>query len=1195
MDSSLNTHGPQAISFPTETGQQILTTVFIANLHCNSCSQLIQTTLNNLHPPPESIAVSILTHSVSIVHSPSLLQSTIVNALDTSGFEIHSVVGNDHRIESADMGKKRTHAAHCAECRAEVAGALHNEASGSIPTGGSGSISSLSKEGTKVEQLEVVDEKSDFVVVDTSSQEDIWQAEISIVGMTCSACVGAITRAVEELSFVRTINVALLTNSATVLFNGQDHAQSIVTTIEDAGFDAKIENLEQQKPKSSKKSGKELWKVEVAISGMTCSACVNSIIGQLDQLPFIENASINLISNSGTIIFEGRDNLAQITESIEDAGFDVAVDKVEELGAVQTDDLKSREVYIKVDDMYCHHCPDRIVNMLKETYGNSIDIVKEITLKDPILTLKYISRPPEFTIRHILSTINSVDNAFVTSIYHPPTIEDRSREMHARERKRILFRLALAVTTAIPAFIIGVVCMSLMMKNSSIRMYMMHPMWAGTVSRAEWALFFLATPIYFFAADTFHRKALKELKALWRPGSKTSLLDRFIRFGSMNMLMSLGTSVAYFSSIAELILEATEKNAHSAMPEGHSSMNDDSHNYFDSVIFLTMFLLLGRFIEAYSKAKTGDAVTALGKLRPTEAILIEETDVAGRKLAIDLLDVGDTVLVQNGASPPYDGIVIDGAAQFDESSLTGESRLVPKNPGDPVYSGTVNKTGPISVKLTTVSGSSMLDQIIKVVREGQAKRAPVERAADIITSHFVPFVVSVGIITWCTWLGLGLGGRLPQAWIEGQHGGWALWALRFAISVFVVACPCGIGLAAPTALFVGGGMAAKNGILVKGGGEAFQEASDLDCIVFDKTGTLTTGGDPTVVDFRQLTDDNEQEYLGMVKRIEENSGHPIAKAVVGFCAARSMQTYVPTEIHEKPGKGMLGIFRLEEGSNPALDVEVLVGNETLMNEFKVTITDETKEFLSTWKRAGNSVVLVALRATSPFSDPSENGWILTVTFAIADALRPEAKFIVKSLQERKIAVWMLSGDNVDTAQAIGAMVGIHKDNIIAGVLPEQKAEKIQYLQKTITPPGKKERALVAMVGDGINDSPALTMADVGIAIGSGSDVAISSAEFVLISSDLSSIITLIDLSRAVFRRVWFNFAWALVYNIIAMPVSAGVFYAIVSNGKHIVLEPVWASLAMALSSISVICSSLLLRSKLPFVGFRPTTAKPQKN
>lgn len=1248
---------------PFPASAQIITTLFIANLHCPSCARRIEESLVLLDPTllaSSSIYTSILSHSTIVRHHSNLPVQSLVTALGRAGFEVHSVFQDDQFVEGLEgltvhqrsrqdwaddldlaikswrvswrhslkpdkrssstdsdhwlldkankMGLKRLHAEHCPECRAEMAGIESSSDEyalkqvESIALNEKGQEISVGAKGTVITQSDLTG-KDDFIVIDSPSEARPWRVELSIVGMTCSACVGSITRLVEELPFVRTVNVALLTNSATVVFEGKQHVDDVVTTIEDAGFDASIENLEEVVPKEQGKAPQQqsdMWKATFAIGGMTCSACVGSITNAIKELSWVETVDINLISNSGTVVFQGKDNVNKITETIEDTGFDVTLDSMVSASQEKEVDV-DREILVKIDGMYCHHCPGKIMQKLGSTYGEALQILKAPTNQDPILKLRYIARVPSFTIRTILATIRSTDDKFIPSIYHPPTIEDRARELHARERKRILLRLALSVTAAVPAFIIGVVCMNLLMAKSEIRMFMMHPMWAGNVSRSEWALFILATPVYFFGADTFHKKAFKEIKALWRPGSPTPFLQRFTRFGSMNMLMSLGTTIAYFSSVAELALAATQKpvvmtemapmTADGAPAPAPIDEDANSSNYFDSVIFLTMFLLAGRFIEAYSKAKTGDAVTSLGKLRPTEAILVEEEDVSGRKLAVDLLEVGDVVLVHHGSSPPFDGVIVDGSSKFDESSLTGESRLVGKEVGDAVFSGTVNKGGPVQVRLTSVSGTSMLDQIIKIVREGQTKRAPVERAADIITSHFVPFVVSVGIITWVVWLALGTSHTLPSAWVVGQTGGWPLWSLRFAIAVFVVACPCGIGLAAPTALFVGGGMAAQHGILVKGGGEAFQEASALDCIVFDKTGTLTSGGDPAVTDYKRVTDDDEKEILGMVKRLEESSGHPVAKAVVNFCANKTDQTFIPVSTDEVPGKGMKGAFRLDEGAESAIDVEVIVGNEALMTDFDVQVDPASYASLQNWKHQGRSVVLVAVRASDPFADPVEARWALSAMFAIADALRPEARDTVAALQQRGIAVWMLSGDNPTTAQAVGAQVGIFKENIIAGVLPDQKAEKIQWLQKTLPKPKRKQRATVAMVGDGINDSPALTMADVGIAIGSGSDVAISSAEFILISSDLQSLLTLIDLSRAVFRRVWFNFGWALVYNIIAMPIAAGVFYPIVGHdGKHVRLDPVWASLAMALSSVSVICSSLLLRSRIPGVGFRSKQA-----
>lgn len=1219
------------------------TTLFISNLHCPSCVKRIEQTLNSHTPKPESISISIVSHYVVIHHDRSLPVTAITEALEAEGFEIHSVFQQDysdgalgtlteqhgtewaddfdraikrwrqswrHSIlskkqtthqdrdacalpERPDMGKQRTHAEKCPECRVEAAVYLKDDGivevakvPSSLPERASMSLHSVETDNQKTKNTSEggAIELKDLVEVEAAPMPITYQTELSITGMTCSSCVATITELVEKLHFVQSVNVSLLTNSASITFDGKENLNAVAQTIEDAGFDVSVAQLEELKPKiKAPQSTNDLWKAAYAIEGMTCSACVGNISSALQKLPFIEKADVNLISNSATVVFHENANVDRIKQTIEDAGYDVTLDGLEHLG-VAKDEAVIRDVSILVSGMYCHHCPTKIVTGLLETYGDSVAVEEAPTLKHPILRIRYTAKPPDLTIRDILLTLSSLDPALVPSIHHPPTIEERSRAMHARERRRILLRLGLCVTAAIPTFVVGIVFMSLLPSGSSLRNFAMHPVGPGSVSVTQWLLFTFATPVYFLAADTFHRRAIKEVRAMWRRGSPTPLWQRFVRFGSMNMLISLGTSIAYFASIAELAIAATQPKS---MEMAESSTNA---SYFDSVVFLTMFLLIGRFIEAYSKAKTGDAVTSLGKLRPTEAILFSEKDTEGRRLSVDLLEVGDVVLIPHGSSPPFDGIIVDGDSQFDESSLTGESKLVKKNFGDQAFSGTVNKGGPVSLRLTGVSGTSMLDQIIKIVREGQTKRAPVERAADVITSHFVPFVILVAIVTWTAWLILGETKTIPEDWRENQPGGWPLWSFRFAIAVFVIACPCGIGLAAPTALFVGGGLAARNGILVKGGGEAFQEASTLDCIVFDKTGTLTQGGQPTVTDYKRLTSDEEEEVLGMAKRLEQSSGHPIAKAIVDFCGQQSTKSYQALDVQEIPGKGLSGRFKLGEESQSPINMDVIIGNEKFMSDHDVNIDVPSRSLLQHWERQGKSVVLIAIRASNPFADPTQTAWVLSALFAISDALRLEASETVVALQNRGINVWMLSGDNPTTAQAVGEMVGIPKSNVIAGVLPDQKAEKIQWLQKSLPKRNNKPHAMVAMAGDGINDSPALTMADVGIAIGSGSDVAISSAEFILISSDLKAVLTLIDLSRKVFRRVWFNFGWALIYNLIAMPVAAGVLYPIVAKGEHVALNPVWASLAMALSSVSVICSSLVLRSRIPVVGFRPKKA-----
>lgn len=1071
----------------------------------------------------------------------------------------------------------------------------------------------------------------DFIAVESPSAPTTYKVTLAITGMTCSSCVSAITHAVRAHAWVQSVNINLLTNSGVVVFTGKAKCDELVETIEDCGFDVEVEELEEvpntvPEAKLSKQKT-ERWRATYLLGGLTCSSCVGNVTRALEPHAWIKSIDVNLVSNSATVVFTGKKHLLEIEGIIEDVGYTATLDHVIPDGTPAIEAIE-RTVAVRIDGMFCEHCPPNIIQGLLEEFADKHTFILEdppLSLENPILHIRYVPAPPTFTIRHILSTISNLNPVFAPSIFHPPTIEERAHQMHAQERKRILIRLTLCVIIAIPTFVLGIVFMSLISPKNPIRKYLMQPMWAGNVTRLSWALFILATPVYFFAADTFHRRAIKEVKALWRPGSRTPIIHRFTRFGSMNMLISLGTTIAYFASIAELGLAATKMS--------HGSMHD---SYFDAVVFLTMFLLIGRFLEAYSKAKTGDAVTSLGKLRPSEAILVDSKQ-GDIKIATDLLEIRDVARVYHGASPPFDGEIVEGSSSFDESSLTGESRPVKKVEGDIVYSGTMNKGSPVQITITSIEGTSMLDQIINAVREGQSRRAPVERAADVITSHFVPFVIAIAITTWLVWLILGKTGAIPSDWKNEGAGGWELWSLRFAIAVFVIACPCGIGLAAPTALFVGGGLAAKHGILVRGGGEAFQEASSLDCIVFDKTGTLTEGGDPSVTNHQFSGDQKSSLVLGIVKALEQSSNHPIARALVSFCNREDHITPTVVDIDEVPGKGLKGTFRVD-----GQDITAIVGNEAFMTDHSVPISPYFTTLLSTWKSRGDSVALAALfmpsfsllPSHSSSSSSSENlstaltetlptpTWHLACTFSIADALRPEARSVIAALHTRGISTWMLSGDNPITANAVGAQVGIPASNIIAGVLPEQKAQKIKYLQQTLRKPPKRsyfqipfisanreenrrqKRATIAMVGDGINDAPALSTADLSIAIGSGSDIALSSSSFILINSRLTTILTLLDLSRVVFRRVYFNFGWALVYNVVAMPIAAGVLYPITTGGKgeamemhagmamghtgekHVKLDPVWAALAMALSSVSVVCSSLLLKSRLPGVGFR---------
>ncbi|KAI6038508.1 heavy metal translocatin [Pisolithus marmoratus] len=917
-------------------------------------------------------------------------------------------------------------------------------------------------------------------------------------------------------------------------------------------------------------------RLSLAVNGMTCAACAASITEVVSRLPGVSQVSVNVLSDSATLVVENKDLIASVIEAIDDCGFGVELLSAEPLFSSVSEDsvTHSRTVALQIHGMFCRHCPGKVMNALNGLQPRLTVTKPVIDHTDPIVEVSYQPVGQEFTLRTIISTIISADpNVFTVSVFKPPTLEKRARSMLKREQRAI-------VPPSLPTFIIGIVYMSLVSSHNSTSRYFMEPIWKGNASRAQWILFFLATPVMVYGAWLFHRRSVKEIRALWRKGSTTPVLKRLTRFGSMNLLISSGVSVAYFSSVAVLVLAASRPPAVDGV--------GDTTTFFDSVIFLTMFLLFG------NKARTADALTALGSLRPAEALLILpgnpsfvqtrnssdlDSDVEkgsgssdngtlsvipGRKLekvSVDLLEVGDVVRVLNGSSPPCDGTIVSNTdTLFDESSLTGEAKLVKKKTGDQVFVGTINSSKVVDMRVDAVGGTTMLDHIIDVVREGQARRAPIERVADAVTGIFVPIVTLLAITTWVIWLSLGYSGALPRSYLDISWYG----LFSSPAAVFVVACPCGIGLAAPTALLVGSGVAARHGILARGGGEAFQDMAEVDAVVFDKTGTLTEGGQPRVSDYEVIASSSKWTQgvvFGVAAEMETASTHPLAHAI-----RRHAETYGAANVHatgleEIAGLGMKAHF-------DSLGCTAVIGSETWITQQGAEINVSTSSTLRKWKEEGKSVVLLAVKDVA--SDAVE----VVAVFAITDPLRPEARQVIQKLQNNGIGTWIVSGDNETTAKAVAGMVGIPLSNVIAGVLPHEKAQKIEWLQHNGDKrPSIRVAEMVHAASDGINDAPALAAADVGIAIGSGSEVAISSASFILLSSNLRSLLTLADLSRKVLNRVKLNFVWAMGYNLVAVPIAAGVLYP----AGHIRLSPAWASLAMALSSVSVVASSLLLK------------------
>ena len=1192
------------------------TAVFlISNIHCPSCVSHVQDILHQIPGIESPVEVSLIDQTVRVRYqTPSITSRSIAEALLNAAFEVQHVAVVDERnseSESYDLNPRpqstqlpwshrwrraeRKHIENCDACQTERARKSKRSRTWAAMKGSRDKLAPLSSSAstgsTDVDQPTVID-------VDGASQmvgEDEYTATVSVGGMTCASCSSAITENLTSLDFVASADVNLIASSATVTYRGpRANVDKIIESIEEIGYEATINDVQIRAGSKS-----DTFKASLSIEGMTCGSCIGTITRGIEALPFVSSINVDLVGASGTVEFQKREHLAEIVETINDLGYEATLVSLNEPVA-RASKASKRKVQIHIDGMYCSHCPERVAEALEELKSSGstlypIEVSEMPTLKQPRIEIIY--KPPPFTdmtIRKLISTISAADANFRVMLYHPPSLEERSRRMQQKERWYILRRLVFSAIVAIPTLIIGIVFSMAVPESNSTRAWFDQPIWAGSVMRSEWALLIMTTPVMFYGTDMFHKRAFKELWSMWNPKSRVPLLRRFYRFGSMNLLISTATMVAYLSSLAVLIIKARTKPMHNA---NHAS----SRIYFDTVTFLTFFILIGRFLEAYSKAKTGDAVSALSKLRPTDALLVED----GLKTTpVDQLEIGDIVQIPHGGSPPTDGQVVqDGTFLFDESSLTGESKPVKKVNGDMVYTGTVNVSDPLKIKITEVGGTSMLDRIIGVVREGQAKRAPVERFADVLTGYFVPVITLLAVTTWLIWLGLGVGGTLPDSWLNVRQGGWAFWSLEFAIAVFVVACPCGIGLAAPTALFVGGGLAAKQGILVQGGGEAFQEASRLNTIVFDKTGTLTQG-QMKVTNFERISTDISQDLIfAMAHAMEEVSTHPIAKAIADHCQQSSIK-FDKAEVQEVPGLGMKGVFSIRDGPNVE-SFEAVIGNEKLFASLRQpatdTVVDDSNEktsqavvdqdqnffltqLLQKHQSLGHSTAIFAIRAIGENSTNASNPFEPAAVLAISDPIRPEASAVLRSIRDRGVDVHMCTGDNQTTAHAIASQLGIPITNIRAEVLPQAKAAYIHELQQISS--GKNSRRIVGFVGDGTNDTPGLAAADVSIALSSGSDVAMTSSSFILLNSDLTTILTLITLARRVFRRVLMNFAWAAVYNICLVPVAAGVFFMVGANEEHggFRLNPVWASVAMALSSVSVVGSSLALR--LPEITFR---------
>lgn len=780
------------------------------------------------------------------------------------------------------------------------------------------------------------------------------------------------------------------------------------------------------------------------VSGMSCVACANRIEKSLGKLEGVENAAVNFAAEKVTVSYDPAKVAASgIVEKIEALGFSAIMDKAE----------------FAITGMHCAACSGRIERVVGKLPG-VLQATVNLATEKAVVTYN----SSEVTPAEIKAAIEKIG----FGAHNAASREEKDQEQKTREQdvKRQRFWLIFSALLSFPL-------LATMILHSANITGMLNPY-------VELAL---ATPVQFGAGWQFYRGAFLALKN----GSS-----------NMDVLVALGTSAAYFYSVANLIRGVHEL-------------------YFEASAILITLIILGKMLEAVAKGRTSEAIKKLIGLQPKTARVVRDQQEID--IPVDEVLVGDIIVVRPGEKIPVDGVITEGTSAVDESMLTGESLPVDKKAEDTVIGATINKFGTFKFAATKVGRDTALAQIIRVVEAAQGSKAPIQRFADVVSSYFVPTVVAIASITFLVWYFILEPGNFSRALINFT-------------AVMVIACPCALGLATPTSIMVGTGKGAENGILIKGA-EHLENAHRLTAIVLDKTGTITKG-EPEVTNILSINGMTETELLQFAVAAEKNSEHPLGQAVVNYGKNTGITSGEPEQFTSIPGHGVQAVVNGRQ---------LLIGTRKLMSDHNI-VYQEQSDAVSELEAQGKTVMLMAINDQ------------LAALLAVADTVKETSAQAVANLQQMGLEVWMITGDNERTADFIARQVGI--THVLSEVLPEHKADKVAAL--------KKEGKIVAMVGDGINDAPALATADVGFAIGTGTDIAIEAADITLMRGDLNGIVSAIRLSRKTMANIKQNLFWALIYNTLGIPIAAAGF-----------LSPVLAGAAMAFSSVSVVTNALRLK------------------